>query len=371
VTRRLYRDDAYLLEFDALVVARRLHQARPAVVLDQTAFYAESGGQPWDTGTLSGVPVVAVIEDGQDVLHVLAGPLQADRVHGVVDAQRRRDHREQHHGQHLLSRAFVERAGASTLSFHLGAEACSIDLDREVSEAQLAAAEALGVAAHEQAGDSVRLVEVEGFDVQPCCGTHPLKTSEVGVLLLLGAERYKGGSRIRFLCGHRALAAWRERTPVVQQLSALLSAPLEALPQAAQRLLDQAAEGVRRADALLARVIDGEAERLLAAGVVPILRAYDGWPPAELRLLAIRLTTLGSCVALLGSREGGKAHLAFAQSEGGGHDIPRLLQEAALRVGGRGGGRGNLAQGGGHQPAALDEALEAAAAAVRAAPVRP
>ncbi len=113
---RLYLDDPYLLEFDATVVARREHQGRPAVILDRTAFYAESGGQPWDTGRLNGVSVVAVVEEEGSLLHVLDGPLAEDRVHGSVDPQRRLDHMQQHHGQHILSRAFVDVARARTIA---------------------------------------------------------------------------------------------------------------------------------------------------------------------------------------------------------------------------------------------------------------
>ena len=434
MTERLYRDDPYLLEFEALVLARREHQGRPAVVLDRTAFYPESGGQPWDVGTLEGldarppeppghgqgsrdaaaeVPVVAVLETGGDVLHVLAAPLAADRVRGRVDAGRRRDHRQQHHGQHLLSRAFVRTAGARTVSFHLGAADSTIDLDREVGDEETAAAEtlanevvwearpvaarvvsraeasALGVDPPEEAGNSVRLVEAAGFDVQPCGGTHPRSTAEVGVVAVLGRERYKGGSRVRFVCGHRALAAVRGRGAVLDRLGALLSAPPEALPEAAARVLESLTEANRRGADLLERALEGEARRLLAGmapdafgggegcstsgtasaaphAVPPALVAvtYDGWTAAELRALAQRLVVLAPCVALLASR-GDKVHLVFAQSEGLGHDIPALLRTAAEAVGGRGGGRGNLAQGGGDRLDRLDEALATAAAAVR------
>ena len=216
-TRRLYRDDPYLLEFEANVVARREVQGKPAVVLDETAFYAESGGQPWDTGTLDAVQVVAVLEQGDEIVHVLSAPLSADRVRGRVDGDRRRDHRQQHHGQHLLSRAFVELHSARTTSFHLGSEVSTIDLDRLVGDEQIAAAvartnevvwaarpvrvrtvtraeaEGLGVTAPEDAGDAVRLVEAEGFDLQPCGGTHPRSTAEVGCVAVVGHERYKGG----------------------------------------------------------------------------------------------------------------------------------------------------------------------------------
>jgi len=389
-TRRLFHEDPYLLEFDARVTGRFTHDGRPAVTLDRTAFYAESGGQPWDTGTLDDVPVVAVVEKGEEILHVLDGPLDGDSVTGRVEATRRRDHREQHHGQHLLSRAVEELARARTVSFHLGSDAVSIDLDREVNEAQLRAAEeraneviwaarpvvvrvvtraearALGVDPPKDAGDAIRLVEAEGFDLQPCGGTHPRSTAEVGMVVILGRERYKGGSRVRFVCGHRALDAFRQRAAALERLTSLLSAPLEGLCDAAQRLLDERGVAEKRVRELFAKSLDAEAERLLggASGSPPLVVAsYEGWAPDELRALAQRLVALRPCIALLGSR-GAKAQLVFAQSDGLPHDVPALLQAAVAKLGGRGGGKDNLAQGGGDKLAKLDEALALAAEAV-------
>jgi alanyl-tRNA synthetase len=387
----LYRDDPYLLDFEATVLSRREHEGRPAVVLDRTAFYAESGGQPWDTGTLDDRNVLAVIKAGDDVLHVLDGYPSADRVQGRVDPTRRRDHRQQHHGQHLLSRAFVEVARAETVSFHLGAETCSIDLDRLVSDAEVAAAEsranevvwearpvtvktlgreearALGVDVPDEAGDRVRIVEAEGFDRQPCGGTHPRSTAEVGVVVVLGHERYKGGTRVRFACGFRALGLTRGRAAVLERAGAVLSSPPEALAEAAQQLKDQLAAAQERAEKLLGQAIEGEARRLLASprpAGHPVVGLYAGWPPADLRALALKLVALEPCVALLGSAAD-KAHAVFAQSEGLPHDVPALLQEAMRAIGGRGGGRGNVAQGGSDRVDGLAPAIEAAARRVR------
>jgi alanyl-tRNA synthetase len=236
---------------------------------------------------------------------------------------------------------------------------------RVVSRAE---ALALGVDPPKDAGEAVRLVEAEGFDLQPCGGTHPRSTAEVGMVLVLEKERYKGGSRIRFVCGHRALGAFRDQRVVLLRLGALLCAPLSGLVEAAQRALDALGESTRRSQDLLERALEGEARRLLAATDSPprvVVAAYDGWPAADLRTLATRLVSLSPCVALVGSRTD-KAHLVFAQSEGLPHDIPALLKDALATVGGRGGGRGNLAQGGGDRPHLLDEALARAAAAVRA-----
>ncbi len=399
MTERLYASDPYLLEFDAAVVGRREHGGRPAVVLDRTAFYAESGGQPWDTGTIEDARVVAVVEDGADVLHVLDRPLAADRVHGRVDADRRRDHMQQHHGQHLLSKAFVEVAGAQTIAFHLGSEATTIDLDKLVGEEQARAAErrasevawearpvrvslltaaearARGLQPPEGVDTDVRVVEAEGFDRQPCGGTHPRSTAEVGVVVITSLERYKGGTRVSFACGHRALRAIARRQAVLDRLVSTLSAPLDDLEAAAQKAKDDLVESEKRAKGLLERALEGEARKLLAdargEGPAPtpsapplVATAFDGWSPNDLRVLATHLVALGPCVALLGSRAD-KAHLVFAQSEGLPHDIPALLKAAVEHLGGKGGGRGNIAQGGGERLDLLDEALQRARDAVR------
>jgi alanyl-tRNA synthetase len=391
VTRLLYREDPYLLEFDARVVERRTHEGRPAAVLDQTAFYAESGGQPWDTGLLGGVPVVAVVHQDDAVVHVLERPLEGDQVRGHVDEPRRRDHRQQHHGQHLLSRAVLDAAGAPTTSFHLGEAVSTIDVAAELNaEAVMnaerrandivwsgrpvtvrtvsrAEAEALGVRPPEEAGDSVRIVEAEGFDRQPCGGTHPRNTSEVGVVVVLGHERHKGGTRIRFVCGDRAVAAFHQRQAIVDETSALLSSAPDSLPEAARRLRDAAAEADRRCRDLMERALEAEAVRLVAAapatGPPIVVAALDGYAPDQLRTLAGHVVAGRSAIALLGSRHEGRAHVVFARSPGRSEDVIALLKGAMVILGGRGGGRGDLAQGGGDLVERLDEALASAAAA--------
>jgi alanyl-tRNA synthetase len=391
VTERIHLDDSYALEFEARVLEAREHEGRPAVVLDRTAFYAESGGQPWDTGTLDDAQVLAVIEDGDAVLHVLDRALPEGPVQGKVDAERRRDHRQQHHGQHLLSRAFVAVADAQTVGFHLGAEVTTIDLARPVSESQVRAAEtraneiawearpvsvrtvtaaeahALGAHPPEGVDDAVRLVEAEGFDLQPCGGTHPRSTAEVGVIVVTGTEAYKGGTRVSFVCGHRALDALAARRLILDELVTTLSAPVENLAETALKVKGDLAQSERKGRRLLERVLEGEARRLLDEADPDarlIVETYDGWPAGDLRVLALKLVALAPCVALLGSRSD-KAHLVFAQSDGLPHDIPALLRGAVEALGGRGGGKGNVAQGGGDRVEKLDDALQAAAATVR------
>ncbi len=389
MTRRLYRDDAYLLEFEAQVVARLEHEGRPAVILDRTAFYPEGGGQPWDTGAIGPARVIAVIDAEPGPLHVVDGDVPEGRVRCRVDATRREDHRQQHHGQHLLSRAFVEVARARTVAFHLGAEEVTIDLDRAVDDAAVTHAEDLAnevvaralpvatrslsaaeAAAHgfklpQDAGDDVRVVGAAGFDEQPCSGTHPRNTAEVGVIRVLGTERYKGGTRVRFACGRRALQRWRDQSRALAELARTLSAPELDTPAAAQRVQDRVRE-LERALADARGALLGHEARALASeapataeGRRVLCRRFDGREAAELRELALLVAAAGA-VALLGGAHDGRAHLVFVQPRGSGLDVPALLKAALPHVGGRGGGRGDVAQGGGDAVSGLDAALAAA-----------
>ncbi|HUR19607.1 MAG TPA: alanyl-tRNA editing protein, partial [Vicinamibacterales bacterium] len=245
MTNRIYYTDALQTTFEATVlsslpldaVASSENAASTSrhskVVLDTTAFYPTSGGQPFDRGTLGGQAVLDVI-DGDDgvVTHVVDAPLeQGSTVTGVIDWARRFDHMQQHTGQHILSAAFERTCAARTESFHLGTTSCTIDLAREVSPAEIAAAETMAcdivfenrpvrvrfVSGAEAAAlplrkdptrtGTLRLVEIDDCDLSACGGTHVPATGRVGVIAVSGWERFKGGSRIEFVCGHRAVAS--------------------------------------------------------------------------------------------------------------------------------------------------------------------
>jgi alanyl-tRNA synthetase len=397
MTERLYLADSGLLEFDAAVVRVAQEGGRSAVVLDRTAFYPEGGGQPADRGTLGGVPVVDVREEGGEILHVLGGEAPKGRVSGRVDAARRRDHVQQHHGQHLLSAAFEARAGARTVSFHLGDETDTIDLDapaaslgpavlREVEAAandlvfrdlpvtarELSPEELARLPLRKPPAKGTRVVVVgdlakgEIADASPCGGTHPRRTGEVGAVAILRAQRWGAGTRVEFVCGARvvrALAAAGER--LAGAAEALRCAPAE-VPQAAARVAEEAQARRKDAERLAVALAAGEAERLASAGAGPV-RAVLAPPapgaPAYLRAVAAALAAKGR-VALLGAVEDGRAHLAFARPKGQGPHLGELLRAAAAAVGGKGGGSPDAAQGSGPDVAKLEAALDAARAAV-------
>jgi alanyl-tRNA synthetase len=399
VTRKIYLSDAYASRFDASITRVVAHAGRSAVVLDQTAFYPEGGGQPSDRGVIGGVRVEDVVEADGEVLHVVAGPAAlapGSAVACEVDWGRRFDHMQHHHGQHLLSAVLERLHGAATVSFHLGEETCTIDVDAppaRLGPEALAAAEAaanalvwrdLEVDARERTPDELaalplrkdavkggRVVVVAGageiVDASPCGGTHPRRTGEVGAIAVLRAQRWGQGTRLEFACGARVLRLLRTAEERLARASgALRCAPAE-LPAAAERL---AAEGAarRKESERLAEALAGlEAGRLAAAigAAAPVAARLEGplATPAGLRAVAQALASRGR-IALLGCEDGGRAHLCFARPRGAGPNLGELLRGAAALLGGKGGGSPDLAQGSGPEAGRLGAALDGAAAQV-------
>ncbi len=402
MTQKLHLFDTYLTRFEATVVALRDHEGRTALVLDRTAFFAEGGGQPADRGTAGEAAVDDVVEVGDEVLHLLgAGPVPAPgaRVACAVDWARRLDHVQQHHGQHLLSAAFERIHGAATLSFHLGAATCTIDLDapplRMTPEA-LAAAEAeanrlvwadLPIDARERSPEEaaalplrkeavkgLRIVVVGGgesgpvVDASPCGGTHPRRTGEVGGVAVLRAQKWGAGTRVEFACGGRVLGLLHQAEDRIARASgALRCAPAE-LVAAVEKVAEEGTARRKELDRMLLALAAVEAARLdgAGAGAAPVVARLEGslGSPAGLKAVAQALAARGR-TAVLGGIDAGRAHLCLARARGAGAHLGEVLRESVGVLGGKGGGAPDLAQGSGPDVGRLDEARAAAAARAR------
>lgn len=390
MSRTLYHLDAYCREFDASVT-RSVQKASgvTGVILDRTAFYPTSGGQPNDLGTLNDVRVVDVTEEGHEIVHWLEQPLTEASVHGQIDWTRRFDHMQQHTGQHILSQAFLELFNAQTVSFHLGQESCTIDLDRLILEpvrldqaedranevifadrpvvARFVSADevtTLGLRKAPTVDEDIRIVEVEGFDRSPCGGTHCSRSGEVGQIALRRAERRGHETRIEFVSGWRALRDQRWKTRALNEMAQSFSVQDRDLPAAVQRLSAEAVEQRRELQQLRGELLPREAERLLAQARAwgtwrVVVQSFANRDVAELRRLASLLTATPGVVALLGT--GGElARVVFARSSDAGADMARLVSQTCQEFGGKGGGQADLAQGGGFPGERLAEALERA-----------
>lgn len=396
MTERLYYHDPGLLEFDAGVVEARDLGGRTALVLDRSAFYPTSGGQLFDTGALEAAGqelAVSNVEEAADgtVLHVVDAALPAGtRVHGRIDAERRRDHRQQHSGQHVLSAVFVELFNMPTVSFHMGAESCTIDLDaRKLTAEQVrraeqranaiiaddcavrihfktrAEAESLGVRKiAPELPDPLRLIEIEGVEYNACGGTHVGRTGEIGGILLRKTENVKQGARVEFVCGLRGVAAARRDFETLTDAAALLSAHIHDLPQQVRKLLDDAKAAGKREKTLLEELAGYRAAEMLAtaperSGTKVVRAGFADRDVAFVKLLAQKIAAAGAgtkVVALLGAGAP-QPTAVFAQPQGGPLDLGALMKDLMANHGGRGGGNRDMAQGGVADAAMLDAVL--------------
>jgi alanyl-tRNA synthetase len=377
VTERLYYADPYLTEFEAVVSSVEDHGAREAVVLNQTAFYPTSGGQPNDTGRLDDVPVVDVVEreDGA-ILHVTDGHLEAGRVvRGVVNRERRFDHMQQHTGQHILSAAFDRLWKARTVGFHLGAAVSSLDLNRELPPEAITSAEdeanrivwenrpvtirfvsehqarALNLRKETERTGELRLIAVEEYDLSACGGTHVARSAEVGIITVASWEKLRGGLRLEFLCGKRVLGGFRRLRDSVAGCIQHLSVSPEELPAAIERAQAENKD--------LRKTIKMQQERLAGfeAGALAVraeavgnerrvVEALDGWDANGLKAMAVAVTANpGYQIALFSVSVPVLA--VIARSKDSHLDARAALGALLKRFGGKGGGKPDLAQGGG------------------------
>jgi alanyl-tRNA synthetase len=375
MTERLYYRDSFLREFDAQVISCEQVGDRWKVTLDRTAFYPASGGQPHDTGMLDGAPVVEVEDAEGKVVHYTSAEVPAGPVHGEIDWARRIDHMQQHTGQHLLSAAFIELFKFSTVSFHLGREVSTIDLDapsivpRHLGEAErrvneiifddrpvvirFGTAEELaevGIRKKVEREGVLRAIDIEGVDLQPCGGTHLARTGQAGLLLIRRLERTRDRWRIEFVCGYRALAAARSDFATLTQAASLLSCGLPDVPAILTKTIEERRTLHSSMKRMEERLAELESHRQIAmnaeagaGGVRVICEALEEATPGYLGLLAAKVVASGEAVALLASRDSG--HVVFAQSKGLGGDMGALLRETLKEFGGKGGGPKDFAQG--------------------------
>ncbi len=393
---RLYYAEPFLTAFlsrvsDIREVSRSQGQTLWQIALDSTAFYPTSGGQPHDTGILKATapsgatvdaPILAVEEDETgEIWHTTPKPLLAGTaVKGEIDWGRRRDHMQQHSGQHLLSAIFRRETGAPTISFHLGEAVSTIDLaidevspgeiervenavnkwiaeDRPVrmrtvprSEAELLLASG-GLHKLPERPGAIRLIEIEGVDLNACGGTHVRSTGQIGGLLIRGTERVSKGVRVEFVCGLRASQAARLDFSILNRAAQALSVGRIQLPEAVERLLGENKASHKERQKLCEELVDYHAARLAVEeptenGFRLVRREFADHDAAYIKLLASRLTALlpQTCV-MLASTEQEPARVVVSSSRDLGIDCGATLRDALAEFGARGGGSPQMAQG--------------------------
>ncbi len=395
MTTKLYWTDSHLTEFTATVVDCLTQQGRPVLVLDQTAFYPEGGGQPSDAGHINGVEVeyVEMAADGRILHHLKDGARfqVGELASGVVDRVRRREMMQQHTGQHLISQAFFQLFGAETKGFRITADVTQIDLTLEAQPNEVASAitraeelanqivfENRAIRLHEVTpdeaaklplrkesfiSDCIRVIEIDEFDWSPCGGTHAKQTGEVGLIAVRGWERAKQMVRVEFVCGTRALQDYRLDHQIADSLARQFTVGRAEVLNSVSRLQDENKTLVRRVKHLAEVAAQVEAQELLAGigesnGKRVVAQVINDRDFEEAKMLAHKLVAQPGVVALLATTQGESAKLVFARSADLANDMSALLRAACEELGGRGGGKPDFAQGGGSRVNLLEQVLE-------------
>jgi alanyl-tRNA synthetase len=373
---RLYYLDSYCRNFNTRVSKESLDSdGNFEVVLENTAFYPTGGGQPYDTGTLNGVTVLNVEEIDGEIRHSLAESLgTATEVTGIIDWVRRFDHMQQHAGQHILSAAFAHLYGFPTMSFHLGKENLTIDLDTDdVSPEQLEAVEKLAndivlenrmietkwVSEDELEQYSlrkqlavtgeIRLVIIPDFDYNGCGGTHPSSTGQVIGIKILSTEKHRGKVRVHFVCGGRILHQLHQKNNVVLETSKLLSAPEEGVIDATQRLLDTNKTLVKSLNEKEEQLLTFEAKDLLHNKNQGIVKAvYSERTIQQLQKLArLLVAEAEDIVVLLVAENDDRLQFVAARGASVEKSMKQVSSAALPLIDGKGGGNDAFVQGGG------------------------
>jgi len=399
MTDRLYYHDSFLYDFDAAVHAIPGGN-RPALILDRTAFYPTSGGQIYDTGFITTeserlkVTEVADSEDGH-IVHYLEAPLKdlkpGTKVHGQVDPTRRRDHMQQHSGQHVLSAAFVRLHNIPTVSFHMADDYCSIDLDTpSLTREQVESAERLAnetilenrpvevrFVSREEAArlglrklppaerDQLRIVDIHDFDLSACGGTHVSQTGQIGCILLRRTEKVRQGWRVEFVAGQRAVWTARRDFTTLTEAAGLFSAHIYDAPQQARKSLDEIRSLRKQREESQEELAAAQATAILAEtpeldGRKLVIRTFTDRDLYSVKLLAQKLTRLAPNAVVLLAATSPQPSLILAQSAGQPSDMGALMKEEMANLGGRGGGSKDMAQGGLPDASRLEAALESA-----------
>lgn len=383
-TKKLYFDDPYQIEFNAKVLRKFSHKNQPALILEQTCFYPESGGQPSDKGSINGIEVTGVIEVDGNIIHILDRDVESNEIHGKIAWETRFDHMQQHAGQHVLSQSFYELTRGETLSFHMGEEYSTVEIDvHKISEQEVSEVEKLAnsiviqnkeiksyFVSEDQIVDvplrglpkktgRIRVIEVSGFDYTACGGTHPKRTGEIGIIKILKQERIRNNIRFEFLCGNRAFRDYIAKNRILNQVAVKFSVNEQELLLAAEKLFSDF-QTLKKTNKKLQRKISR-----IEAGEI-IQKAKDHFihhiiadkTPEELRFLALNIIETPGLVVLLGLKEDKKVHVVLARSDDCDIDMRELVPIVAEQINGKGGGRPALVEIAGDDPHNLSTAVD-------------
>lgn len=366
MAQKLFYGNVYQKEFQANVLDCRLGKKGYEVILDQTAFYPEGGGQPWDTGRLEDCQVIEVQEKNGEIIHFVDGSLEiGTKVHGVIDWERRFDFMQQHSGEHIVSGLIHKKFGYDNVGFHMGADLVTIDFNGIITPEQMLEIEQeanayiwknrpcevsfptseqlkqLSYRSKKELTGEVRIVTFPDGDRCACCGLHVSYSGEIGMVKLLSVQKFRQGVRMEMICGNRVLNYINMLQTQTEQVSVMLSAKPEKIADAVKRLSEENFQ-------LKGRIMKMEEEefKVIAQKVKDrgnVLLFKENLSPDSVRRLAVAgMECCNGICAVFSSVGDGSMRYAIGQVKG---DLRQLVKETNAELNGRGGGKPFFVQG--------------------------
>jgi alanyl-tRNA synthetase len=369
-TKRLYLDNPYQTDFEARVAKKETRDQGPVIILNQTCFYPESGGQPSDRGQIDGIDVIHVLEENGRIVHILEKDVGAENVKGKVHWETRFDHMQQHSGQHILSQSFFELFEAETLSFHLGETVSTLEMDlqgiseedvervekraneiifqdREVKDHYLPEEDvgSLPLRRPPKKKGIIRVVEVSEYDYSACGGTHVHRTGEVGLIKILRWEKIRGNIRFEFVCGKRALQDYTLKNKVMRELSNTLTVHEKEVLSSIERMFSELKSQKKMLKKMREMVAQYEAQEIVqkAEGKI-IKKVFTDKTHEEVRFLALNIIRNQDFIVLFGLKGKKRGHLVLACAEGFNIDMRELVPLVSPLINGKGGGNPSLVE---------------------------
>jgi alanyl-tRNA synthetase len=385
-TKRLYFDDPYQVEFEAKVVQREVRDSRPGLVLDQTCFYPESGGQPSDKGTINGVKVIGVLEEGERIIHLLEEDVPEGKIRGKIDWSTRFDYMQQHSGQHLLSQSFYELLEGETLSFHLGEKSSTLEIGRrEIHEEELDKVEKraneiifqdreikvyfvpeekikeIPLRKPPQKKGLIRVVEVADFDYSACGGTHCRRTGEIGIVKILRSERIRNNLRFDFLCGHRALKDYGWKSRILRQLAGQFTVSEQEIFSSIEKIVSDSKSQKKKLRKMQQKIARYEAQEIIGKAKEKVIKdILIDRTIEEAKFLALNIIRRDELVVLYALKREKRGHLILAAAENLNLDLRELVPLLSPLIKGKGGGSPSLVEMASEETENLEQALEKA-----------
>jgi alanyl-tRNA synthetase len=382
-TKRLYFENPYQVEFEAQVVRKITYEQKPALILDQTCFYPESGGQPCDKGKIDGINVLKVVEDKEEVAHLVEKDVSSKKIKGKIDWERRFDHMQQHSGQHILSQSFYELFEAETLSFHLGIDSSTVEMDlRKISEEEIEKVEkrandiifqnreiksyfipeekikSLPLRRPPKKKGLIRVVEVSRFDYSACGGTHVRRAGEIGLIKILKGERIRNNVRLEFICGKRAFEDYSWKNKALYQLSSRFSAHERDVLDSVEKLFSDLKSQKRINRKLQENMTGYLAQEFIGEAKGNIIKQiFTDKKAEEVKYLALNIINKGDFVVLFGIKGEERGHLVLACSQSLNIDMREIVPAVSSLIKGKGGGSPSLVEVAGEEIENLELAL--------------